>query len=47
MLQGDSQAGACGGMIGGRSKPKVELATAKAVFKAAKLTFIVIAPVYS
>jgi hypothetical protein len=47
MLQGDSQAGACGGMIGGRSKPKVELATAKAVFKAAKLTFIVTAPVYS
>jgi hypothetical protein len=35
-------------MIGGTSKPtKAELATAQAVFKAAKLTFIVIAPVNS
>jgi hypothetical protein len=34
-------------MIGGVSKPKAELATAQAVCKAAKLTFIVIAPVNS
>lgn len=32
-------------MIGGMSKPtKVELATAQAVFKAAKLIFMLIAP---
>jgi hypothetical protein len=31
-------------MIGGRSSPKAELATAQAVFKAAKLNFIVISP---
>jgi len=39
-------AGACGGTIGGISKPaKAELATAQGVFKATRLTFIVIAPV--
>jgi hypothetical protein len=38
--------GECGGRIGGTSKPtKAELATAQAVFKATRLTFIVISPV--
>ena len=34
----------CGGVIGGKSKPKSELVTAPAVIKAARLNFIEIAP---
>jgi hypothetical protein len=40
------RAGECGGMIGGTSKEiRAELAAAQALFKATKLTFMVIAPV--
>jgi hypothetical protein len=46
VLQARITAGACGGTSGGMSKEtKAELPTAQAVFKAARLTFIVIAPV--
>jgi hypothetical protein len=46
VLQATVTAGACGGTIGGRSKEtKVERVTAQAVFKAARLIFILIAPV--
>jgi hypothetical protein len=45
MAQCPPYAAECGGTIGGKSKPKAELVTALAVIKAARLKFIVIAPV--
>jgi len=45
MAQCPPYAAACGGLIGGKSKPKAELVIALAVIKAARLKFMVIAPV--